>query len=739
VSRTNPTYPTADVLPAHARFPGLLVVIVAAAAVVASFLVGCAHDAGLELTAWTLVPPDGAPVALTVPAGYGAHLPHERCRYELRTEVRLDAGLRGRDLTLTLQKFDAFAVLHVSGESIEPLGASLLDRVRPSERMLVFRVPAALTRGESLPLTLVVEHRDFFTAGLPFAPRLEATPYGDEAARAEQGLNRTLVVGVIAVLSLLALASALSFGWDRKRAADGWYALLAASLVGWHLAVLGVTQLFDARDIVHVPFFTTVVACIAGIGFVHAHFELGPPPRWAFAAVALSGAGALAVGWRPFAPYWPCELLLDVAILVTLGYVLVRLGALVRRAVRRLDAACMFGAWTVVGVAAVLNGEVNSPVQLPPIAWLLFVLVQAVLLVRAHAARLRSLNVALAVRVTMLEDRGRAIAELNDELRRQVGDRSARLAEALSRIGRARPADQRLAEGDVINDRYRVMKLLGQGGMGAVYEVERTRDGQRFALKTVTGAGGGPALARLAREAEIATKVVHANVVGIVDIDVASSGVLFIVMELVPGRALAAEAERFGDVEWARPILRQVAAGLRALHEAGIVHRDLKPANVLLMTREGAPPIAKIADFGIARVSVDPTQPAHPTEVDPAGSTVAVSQADTGDKRGTGDLGLTQTGMVLGTPIYMAPELLHGGELVPSSDMWSFGVMACEVLTGKRPFDASPVELALAGRMSMPPSVDASALEPATADILRRCLERAPGKRPTAAEVEAAV
>jgi predicted Ser/Thr protein kinase len=713
----------------------LLVVI----AVAAAWLLGCARSPGIEVTAWTLVPPDGAAVALTLPAGYGDRLPHERCTYELRTDVPLDASLRGRDLTLTLQKFDALAVLHASGETIDPLGASLLDRVRPSDRLLVFRIPAASTRGEALPLTLVVEHRDFFTAAVPFAPRLEANPYGDEAARAEQGLNRTLVIAVVAVLSLLALASALAFAWDRRRADVGWYALLAGSLVGWHLAVLGVTQLFDARDIVHVPFFTTVVACIAGIGFVHAHFDLGPPPRWAFGVVTASGVGALAIGWRPFAPYWPCSILLDAAILLTLGYVLVRLGALVRRGVRRVDAAWMFGAWTVVGCAAVLNGEVNAPVQLPPIAWLLFVLVQAVLLVRSQAARLRSLNVALAVRVTMLEERGRAIAALNDELRRQVGDRSARLAEALSRIAHARPAEQRLAVGDVINDRYRVVKLLGQGGMGAVYEVERTRDGGRFALKTVTGAGGGPALARLAREAEIATKVVHANVVGIVDIDVAPSGVLFIVMELVRGRALAAEAERFGDVAWARPILRQVAAGLHALHEAGIVHRDLKPANVLLAAREGSPPTAKIADFGISRVAADPTQPAPRVDIDPEGSTVAASLPDTDGKRATGDLGLTKTGMVLGTPIYMAPELLHGGEPVPSSDMWSFGVMACEVLTGKRPFAASPVELALAGRMSMPPSFDWSALEPATASLLKRCLEREPEKRPTAAEAETVV
>jgi serine/threonine-protein kinase len=716
-----------------------------AAVALAACLVGCARSSGLELTVWTLVPPEGAPVAVTLPGGYGSHLPQERSRYELRTEVPLDASLRGRDLSLTLPSFDAFAVLRVAGESIDPLDASPFDRVRPALRIHVFRIPAALTRGETLALTLVVEHRDFYTAGMSAAPRLEATSYGDAEARAEHALDRTLMTGVVAVLSLLAIASALSYLWDRRRTADGWYCLLATCLVFWHLAALGVTQLLDARDIIHVPFVTTIGACIAGIGVVHAYFELGPPPRWAFGLISVLGAVALATGWRPFAPLRPWGSLIDVAVLLALGYVLVRLGMIMRRGTRRLDAAWMFAAWSLVGAAALVNGKVHAPVELPTVAWTVFVLVQAVLLVRAHAARLRSLNVALAVRVTMLEERGRSIAALNDELRKQIGDRSARLAEALSRIARARPTPQRLSEGEVVNERYRVVKLLGQGGMGAVYEVERLTDGRRFALKTVTGTGGGPALARLAREAEIATKVVHPNVVGLVDIDVAPSGVLFIVMDLVRGPALAAEAARFGDVTWARPILRQVAAGLRALHEAGIVHRDLKPANVLLELRDGAAPVAKIADFGIARMSTDLTeqvqraqerQPAQPADVDPVGSTVAASATPT-DKRAAATGALTDAGMVVGTPIYMAPELMFGREPLPSSDMWSFGIMACEVLTGKRPFDASPVEQALAGRMSMPPAIDASALAPSQAELLRRCLERDPQRRPTADEAEA--
>ena len=171
--------------------------------------------------------------------------------------------------------------------------------------------------------------------------------------------------------------------------------------------------------------------------------------------------------------------------------------------------------------------------------------------------------------------------------------------------------------------------------MGAVYEVERTTDGRRFALKTVIHAHGS-ALARLAREAEIATKVTHPNLVGIVDIDVAPSGVMFIVMELVHGRPLSAEAQRFGEVPWAKEVLRQVASGLRALHEAGIVHRDLKPANVLLEVAAAGPPRAKIADFGIARAEGSTELPAtEPAGVDVEAATMEATTHDLAAGRAT--------------------------------------------------------------------------------------------------------
>ena len=137
--------------------------------------------------------------------------------------------------------------------------------------------------------------------------------------------------------------------------------------------------------------------------------------------------------------------------------------------------------------------------------------------------------------------------------------------------------------------------------MGVVYEVTRVSDGRRLALKVLTTEATGISLARLAREAEVAGKITHPNLVAIVDVDVSSAGELYIVMELVKGQSLSEARKYYGNVQWALGVLGQIASGLAALEASGIVHRDLKPANVLLTGNDNTP-IAKICDFGIARV-----------------------------------------------------------------------------------------------------------------------------------------
>jgi serine/threonine-protein kinase len=703
-------------------------------AALAVLLVGCADDPRTTVPAWTLTVAGQAPKQVHLPATFVATLPAQPSRYELRTDLPLQLELRGRPLVLTLPAIDAFAVLRVDDEVLEPLGRSIFDRVRPSDRRLVFRIPARATDRDVLPLVLEVQHRDSFTEGLWAAPRIEPGAHDSSPPLVVRTLEQDLVVGMIVVFVLLGLASGAAFALDRRRVSAGWYAAMTVSLAAWHLTILGATQLLDPRDLVRFPIVTTTLIAISGVAFVHAHFGLGTVPRWLLAALGGLGASALASCWRPFSSMTAASWLLNALIVLAITYLLARLGKLALRGPKRVEAAAMCAVWLFIGAAA-LRG---SPFM-RPIAWLTFVLVQAALLARAYTESLRRLNMQLAVRVTLLEDRNRDVARLNDELRRQIGDRSARLAEALSNIGSV-PSGRRepLREGVVLVDRYRIVRTLGAGAMGAVYEVERTTDGRRLALKTVIHAHGS-ALARLAREAEIATRVAHPNLVGIVDIDVAPSGVMFIVMELVHGRPLSTEAQRFGDVPWAKGILRQVAAGLRALHDAGVVHRDLKPANVLLEPVEGRPPRAKIADFGIAR-STGGTDPPPPDDagVDPEGATMEATTFEKA-KRESSDAPLTRTGVVMGTPLYMAPELLAGAkDAPPSSDMWSFGVMACELLTGKRPFTESPVMRALEGRTSAPPPLDTTGLPVSLTTVVLGCLERDPARRPTAADAERA-
>lgn len=230
------------------------------------------------------------------------------------------------------------------------------------------------------------------------------------------------------------------------------------------------------------------------------------------------------------------------------------------------------------------------------------------------------------------------------------------------------------------------------------------------------------ASARFAREAEIAVAIRHSNLVAIHDIGVMASGALYIVMELVRGGTLEAHRKQFGALPFAVTVLRQVAEGLSALHARGIVHRDLKPANILLSDDEGVK--AKIADFGITRIAADP----DPT-VTPEAATVAERHP-----RGSG---LTQTGMWLGTPNYMAPELTAGVNLAkPAADIFAFGIIAHEILTGGPPFDAPPFYDALAGRpFAAARALTYDALEQGCRDLIDRCLAARPGERPTAREL----
>jgi nitrite reductase/ring-hydroxylating ferredoxin subunit len=336
-----------------------------------------------------------------------------------------------------------------------------------------------------------------------------------------------------------------------------------------------------------------------------------------------------------------------------------------------------------------------------------------------HRAELRRLLDRLLIEVLPeLERKKQDLERLTEELRYQVVAHSRELTEVLSRAGTVLDSVT-VNPSDVVEGRYRVVRAIGAGGMGTVYEVERISDSYPLALKVLTCPISGAAAARFTREAEIGACVRHPNVVAIVDVGIIrGAGAPFLVMELVEGGSLDDRRERFGDVQWALTLLAQVAAGLAELHAAGVVHRDLKPSNVLL-SGEGDGTVACIADFGISRFG-------------------AVDTGDSGVKtvnttpRMAGARALTRTGALVGTPLYMPPEAVEGSRtLTAAADVFAFGLLAYELLTKEFPFVTAPVFLTLAEQpLPSPPSLAGLGVPLDLESLLVACLAEDPASRP---------
>ena len=219
--------------------------------------------------------------------------------------------------------------------------------------------------------------------------------------------------------------------------------------------------------------------------------------------------------------------------------------------------------------------------------------------------------------------------------------------------------------GQILEGKYAIDRLVGQGGMGAVYEARNLRINRRVAIKVLygTAAENPEAIARFEREAQAAGRIGCDHIVEILDLGVLPDGGRFIAMEYLDGEPLSARIERSGRLvpDEARIIVLQVLAGIAAAHRAGIVHRDLKPDNVfILRAKAGRPDFVKIIDFGISKFQVPDT-----------------------------DVRMTQTGVVMGTPLYMSPEQVRGEATDARTDIYSTGVILYEALTGQRPFNAA--------------------------------------------------
>jgi serine/threonine-protein kinase len=262
--------------------------------------------------------------------------------------------------------------------------------------------------------------------------------------------------------------------------------------------------------------------------------------------------------------------------------------------------------------------------------------------------------------------------------------------------------ESRFIPGDVLAERYRVVGLLGRGGMGEVFRADDLKLKQSVALKFLPEAFStdGGALARFYQEVSVARQVSHRHVCRVYDVAEAE-GSHFISMEYVRGESLSSLLKRIGRLPEDKAVetARQLCAGLAAVHDAGVLHRDLKPANVMIDERGDV----RITDFGIAAL--------------------------TGDVRGAEAMA--------GTPAYMSPEQLTGGELTTRSDLYSLGLVLYELFTGKRAFEASSLPELMRLRQSdtqpSAPSSHVKDLDPAVERVIFRCLERDPDKRPASA------
>jgi serine/threonine protein kinase len=264
--------------------------------------------------------------------------------------------------------------------------------------------------------------------------------------------------------------------------------------------------------------------------------------------------------------------------------------------------------------------------------------------------------------------------------------------------------------GQVLDGHYRLDRLLGAGGMGAVFRAHHTQLQRDVAIKLLhPDIGADPSISkRFDREAHSASRLDHPNCVRVTDFGTTSEGVKYLVMELLEGEELGAKLGQPWAPTAACDVLDQVLAGLEHAHAQGIVHRDLKPENVF-MTRApaGGRSVAKIVDFGIAKLL---------------------------DADGAAEV-LTRAGMVFGTPRYMSPEQAAGGKIDERSDLYSVGILAYVLLSGQLPFDSDDLAAVLRMQIMAPPPPLSESIPAPLRVWVESLLEKSRHERPASAAV----
>jgi serine/threonine-protein kinase len=267
-------------------------------------------------------------------------------------------------------------------------------------------------------------------------------------------------------------------------------------------------------------------------------------------------------------------------------------------------------------------------------------------------------------------------------------------------------------------DRWMIERKLGQGGMGAVYLARHAVLGNTAVIKVLKPAlaASADAVTRFVREAKAAAAVGSPHIARAMDFGVSPDGTAYLVMEHLEGEDLETLLRRQGALPPRRAceIALQILAGLGAAHRAGIVHRDVKPANVFVAREPGSgAEVIKLLDFGISKVI--------------EGTSIEV---------------LTRTGMLMGTPVYMAPEQFRSAHLVdPRADLWSVGVILYRMLGGQVPYDGETLEQLILRVLTEPPrslAVVAAHVPPSLVAVVDRALAREPAHRWQSADEMAA-
>jgi Tol biopolymer transport system component len=278
---------------------------------------------------------------------------------------------------------------------------------------------------------------------------------------------------------------------------------------------------------------------------------------------------------------------------------------------------------------------------------------------------------------------------------------------------------------------YEITASLGAGGMGEVYRARDSKLKREVAIKVLpAGVASDPErLARFQREAELLASLNHPHIAHVYGLENPPEGGHHLVMELVEGEDLSQRIARGPiSLDEALALAKQIAEALEAAHESGIVHRDLKPANIKLRS-DGT---VKVLDFGLAKALETPGSGSRDPGAgrDPADSPTITSPAMTHLRQGYGGQA-TQPGVILGTAAYMSPEQAKGKPVDKRADVWAFGCVLYEMLTGKKAFEGEDVTDTLTAVMRDTPDWQALPFETPSAirTLLRRCIEKDPRKR----------